>query len=134
MKKSTAVFSLAAAAGLAALPATPALAVTPAYPNCDAAAAVGVYNIPAGAPGYGAHLDSDSDGIGCENGSVAYRPAPAAPVEAPQVGQVPVGGADTGITQDGRGDLGALALGGGLVLATAAGGTYLVRRRNAARA
>jgi len=133
MKKSALVFSLAAAAGFSALSAAPALAVTGAYPNCSAAAAEGVYNIPIGAPGYGAHLDSDSDGVGCENSDAAYAPAPAAPVEAPQVGQMPVGAPDTGITQENTSDLDALALGGGLVLAAAAGGTYLVRRRSAGR-
>lgn len=138
MKKSTAVFSLAAVVGFTALSATPAMAVTPAFPNCDAAAAAGVYNIPAGAPGYGAHLDRDNDGIGCENGDVAYQPAPSAPEavapveETQQVTQMPVGGADTGVAQEDPNNLGVAVLGGGLVLAAAAGGTYVVRRRNAA--
>ena len=48
---------------------------------------------------------------------------------------MPVGGADTGVAQDTTGsDAAALALGGGLVLAAVAGGTYVVRRRTAARA
>ncbi|MDD1477734.1 CHRD domain-containing protein [Arthrobacter sp. H16F315] len=53
------------------------------------------------------------------------------------VGQMsmPVGGADTGVAQGTSGtDAGTLALGGGLVLAAAAGGVYLVRRRNSGSA
>jgi hypothetical protein len=53
------------------------------------------------------------------------------------VGQMnmPVGGADTGVAQTPqKNDAGVLALGGGLVLAAAAGGTYIVRRRGAADA
>jgi len=44
-------------------------AVTPrqsAFPNCDAARAAGAAPVYAGEPGYGAHLDGDDDGIGCE--------------------------------------------------------------------
>lgn len=48
-----------------------------AYPNCSAAAAAGAFNIPAGAPGYGPHLDSDNDGIACESSAVRV------PVEQP---------------------------------------------------
>jgi hypothetical protein len=48
---------------------------------------------------------------------------------------MPVGGADTGVAQAPANDTtGALALGGGLVLAAAAGGTFLVRRRSAGQA
>jgi hypothetical protein len=48
---------------------------------------------------------------------------------------MPVGGADTGVTQEtGGNNTGALALGGGLVLAAAAaGGTYIVRRNAASQ-
>lgn len=46
-----------------------------AYPNCSAAASAGAFNIPAGAPGYGPHLDRDGDGIACES-SAASVPAP----------------------------------------------------------
>lgn len=48
-----------------------------------------------------------------------------------QVSPMPEGGADTGVTDDGAAtNLGVLALGGGLVLAAAVGGTYVVRRRS----
>lgn len=36
------------------------------FPNCAAARAAGAAPIRAGDPGYGRHLDRDSDGIGCE--------------------------------------------------------------------
>jgi hypothetical protein len=36
------------------------------YANCDDARAKGAAPVHAGQPGYGAHLDSDSDGVGCE--------------------------------------------------------------------
>ncbi|WP_081744874.1 cupredoxin domain-containing protein [Arthrobacter sp. H14] len=46
-----------------------------------------------------------------------------------QVSPMPEGGADTGVTEQGNAsNLGVVALGGGLVLAVAAGGTYVVRR------
>ncbi|SDR06955.1 Excalibur calcium-binding domain-containing protein [Arthrobacter crystallopoietes] len=61
-----------------------------AYENCSAAAAAGAYNIQAGSPGYGTHLDHDLNGIGCESGSPGSssgglpqeQPAPA-PEPAP---------------------------------------------------
>ena len=137
MKKKTAVLSLATVVGFSILSATPAMATTMgAYENCSAAAAQGVYNIPAGSPGYGEHLDSDLDGVGCENSSAAPAPAPApAPVDnTQQVTQMPVGGADTGVPAENPADISAIALTGGLVLAAAGGGTYLLRRRAAVRA
>ena len=114
------------------------------FENCPQAAQYGVYNIPAGALGYGPHLDNDNDGIGCENASVAFDPnlvpqedvddvlrdpLPPGVVEHPQVEQMPVGGADTGVTQKDTNSTGALALGGALALMATAGGAYLVRRR-----
>ncbi|MGO4493808.1 excalibur calcium-binding domain-containing protein [Arthrobacter sp. 2YAF22_2] len=139
MKKITAGLTFAAVVGLSALSATPALAVTGAYPNCAAAAAEGVYNIPVGAPGYGTHLDSDGDGIGCEKSGVAYKAAQSAPVAAPvapatgtkQIVRVPVGGADTGVATKGTDNTTLFALGGGFTLAAAAAGVIVVRRRNA---
>lgn len=140
MKKIAAGATLAAAVGFSALSATPAVAAPIVFDNCTQAASYGVYNIPAGSPGYGPHLDSDSDTIGCENGSVAYNanlvpddgvadPVPPTS-EEPQVGQMPVGGANTGVTpESSTTSMGALALGSGLVLVAAAGGTYVVRRR-----
>ena len=155
MKKIAAGATLAAAVGFSTLSATPAMALS--YPfffeNCAEAASYGVYNIPVGAPGYSPNLDSDSDGIGCENAGVAYdanlvppgntdvigEPVPndavgdplPPVVEGPQVEQMPVGGAETGVTQESTNNTNALALGGGLALMAAAGGTYVVRRRTA---
>ncbi|MFC3077969.1 excalibur calcium-binding domain-containing protein [Phenylobacterium terrae] len=37
-----------------------------AFRNCDAARAAGAAPVRRGDPGYGAHLDRDNDGIGCE--------------------------------------------------------------------
>ncbi|NOJ59958.1 excalibur calcium-binding domain-containing protein [Arthrobacter sp. 260] len=152
MKKRTAGLSVAVAVGFTALSATPALAVALPFENCDAAAAVGVYNIPAGTPGYQLKLDADKDGFGCDaQGNPAYNASivdalvvqntppvdevveapvvqvPAVPVPA-QVQEMPVGGAETGVAQQPGTDVGALALGGGLVLTAALGGAYLVRR------
>jgi hypothetical protein len=130
MKKSTAGISLAAVVGFSALSATPAAAVTLPFPNCDAAAAVGVYNIPAGTPGYGTHLDRDRDGFGCDaagtpayDASIVNRLIATTP---PQVPNMPVGGADTGVTQETDNGMGLLALGG--LVAVAATGTVIVRR------
>ncbi|MFE7630584.1 excalibur calcium-binding domain-containing protein [Kocuria sp. NPDC057446] len=137
MKKSAAGAALVAAVGLSALTAAPASALSfPLFDNCDAAAAAGVYNIPAGDPRYTPALDSDADGIACENPDYAYVPLPPVgdvPVtpETPQVEQMPVGGADTGVSvapeQSGTG-IAALGLAG---IAAATGGVVLVRRRGA---
>ncbi len=40
--------------------------VVASYANCDAVRAAGADPIRRGDPGYGSHLDSDDDGIGCE--------------------------------------------------------------------
>jgi hypothetical protein len=37
-----------------------------AFPNCDAARAVGAAPLRRGQPGYGPHLDRDNDGVACE--------------------------------------------------------------------
>ncbi|ACL38161.1 conserved hypothetical protein [Pseudarthrobacter chlorophenolicus A6] len=64
----------------------------------------------------------------------ATSPALCGTLAAGQM-KMPAGGADTGVAQQtGNTDTGVLALGGGLVLAAAAGGTYLIRRRNAGSA
>lgn len=145
MKKSTAGLAVAAAAGFVALSATPASAVSLPFQNCTEAASVGVYNIPIGTPGYAPRLDADSDGFGCDAaGTPAYdasivvglmgtaqpTPVPAPPM-GDQVTQMPTGGAATGVEVTQTDNTAALALGGGLVLALAAGGTYVVRRRAA---
>ena len=115
------------------------------FDNCSQAASFGVYNIPVGSPGYGPHLDSDLDGIGCENGNYVYDsslvPVETAPGEYQheivdrvpaggydQVAQVPVGGADTGVIVEESSSVSGLAL-GGMALVAAAGATFMVRRR-----
>ena len=148
MKKSSIALAAAGVAGMSILSASPALAVGLPFNNCSEAAAVGVYNIPAGTPGYQLGLDADRDGFGCDaagtppyDASIVARivaentvvTPPVAPQPVPpQVGQMPIGGADTGVAQTPQDDnSGILALGGGLVLA-ALGGVYFVRRRVAA--
>jgi len=37
-----------------------------AFKNCDEARAAGAAPVRRGDPGYGAHLDRDNDGVGCE--------------------------------------------------------------------
>jgi hypothetical protein len=150
MKKTSIALATAAFAGISVFSAAPAFAVSLPFDNCTEAANVGVYNIPAGTPGYQLKLDRDQDGIGCEAnvpydaaivdrilaGTVVAPPEETAPpvVVAPeqQMGQIPVGGADTGVPMAPQAnDAGALALGGGLVLA-ALGGAFAVRRRSLA--
>ncbi|GAA2176865.1 hypothetical protein GCM10009784_25190 [Arthrobacter parietis] len=58
----------------------------------------------------------------------ATSPALCGTLVASQMGAMPEGGADTGVAQETGSNLGMIALGGGLVLAAAAGGTYAVRR------
>jgi hypothetical protein len=41
-------------------------AVGPLFPNCAAARAAGAAPVRVGDAGYGRHLDSDGDGVGCE--------------------------------------------------------------------
>ena len=146
MKKIATGATLIAAVGFSALSVAPAAAVTLPFPNCDTAAAAGVYNIPASSAAYGTHLDRDGDGFGCDattnpynqgivdqivaaNTVVSDTVPPVA--ENPQMEQMPVGGAETGVTQESTNNTSALALGGGLALMAAAGGTYVVRRRTA---
>lgn len=136
MKKTASGIALAAVLGLSVLSATPAMAVVGAYESCGAAAADGVYNIPVGAPGYGPHLDSDGDGVGCENADIAYVAAPeavvdvpvATPVETPaQVIQVPVGAPATGVAQE-EGNTG-LLFAAGAALITVVGASAAFRRK-----
>lgn len=44
----------------------PPVAVSRPFRNCAAARAAGAAPVYRGDPGYGEHLDADSDGIGCE--------------------------------------------------------------------
>lgn len=131
MRKSVAGAALVAAVGFSALTAAPASALSfPLFENCDAAAAAGVYNIPAGDPRYTPELDSDADGIACENPDYAYVPLPPVgdvPTD-PQIEQMPVGGADTGVAvSPENSSTGIAAL--GLAGLAAAGGVVIARRR-----
>ncbi len=135
MRKSVAGAALVAAVGFSALTAAPASALSfPLFENCDAAAAAGVYNIPAGDPRYAPELDSDADGIACENPDYAYVPLPPvgdvpATPETPQVEQMPVGGADTGVAvAPESSSIGTAAL--GLAGLAAASGVVIARRRS----
>jgi len=154
MKKTSITLATAAFAGLSVFSAAPAFAVGLPFQNCTDAKNAGVFNIPAASPAYQPGLDADNDGFGCdaagtapydpaivnrivaENTVVVTPPVETAPpvVVAPeqQMGEMPVGGADTGVPIAPQGnDAGALALGGSLVLA-ALGGAYVVRRRSLA--
>ena len=55
----------------------------PQYADCDDARAEGAAPVHAGQPGYGPHLDSDSDGIGCEQETAAV--SHTSPTAAPQL-------------------------------------------------
>jgi hypothetical protein len=155
MRKSAVSAALITAVGLSALTTAPATAAVLPFPNCDAAAAAGVYNIPAASPAYAPAQDSDSDGVGCESDIYVYDAAKVAEIvatdqqlkglppntgivagpegtgleEAPQIGQVPVGGADTGVAVDAADGNRAAAVTGGLAATVAlAGGVLLLRR------
>lgn len=121
------------------------------FQDCAQAASYGLYNIPIASHIYSPNLDPDRNGIGCENSDIAYdsslapleRPdvrgdpiygdavgQPLPPTaESPQVKQMPVGGADTGVSQAASHSRNALALNGGLALMAASGAVYVVRRR-----
>ncbi|MCQ2000337.1 excalibur calcium-binding domain-containing protein [Arthrobacter zhaoxinii] len=158
MKKTTAGLTLTAITGFGLFAATPALAAEPAAPSvsvpgyatCAEARAAGRTNIPAGDPEYTSALDRDKDGFGCDadNDMTMVDPTtPPTPSPSPsetmappagggggQVDRMPSGGANTGIAQEPEeSNAGVLALGGGLVLAAAAGGTFVVRRRLASQ-
>ena len=94
MRRSVAGSALIAAVGFSALTAAPASALSfPLFESCDAAAGAGVYNIPVGDPRYTPELDSDADGVACENADYAYVPLPPVgdvPTD-PQIEQMPVG-------------------------------------------
>ncbi|MEX5303124.1 excalibur calcium-binding domain-containing protein [Kocuria sabuli] len=154
MRRSAARAALITAVGFSALTVTPATAAALPFPNCDAAAAAGVHNIPATSPAYAPALDRDADSVGCESDIYPYDAAKVAEIvatqqglqelppgtgivagpegtgleEVPQIEQVPVGGADTGVAVEPAAGDGAAAVAGGLVL-VAAGGALLVRRR-----
>ncbi|WP_399884748.1 LAETG motif-containing sortase-dependent surface protein [Streptomyces sp. BBFR51] len=66
-----------AALALAALPTAAAQAHDGAHPfkNCTAAYDAGYSNIPKGDQHYGAHLDRDNDGVGCDKPPAGFVPA-----------------------------------------------------------
>lgn len=156
MRRSATRAALITAVGFSALSATPASADVhgPIFPVCEAAFAVGVYNIPTDSPAYTPALDSDDDGIGCESDAYPYDAAKVAEIVAqrelardlppntgiiagpggtgleqtPQIEQIPVGGADTGVAVEAAEGNGGAVAAGGLALA-AAGGAFLMRRR-----
>lgn len=138
MRRTVAGATLTAVVGFSILTASPASALSfPMFDTCDAAAAAGIYNIPSDDPRYLPKLDSNGNGIACENPNYAFIPLPPMPTMGStpgpdtQVEQLPVGGADTGVTVTPRGSgnaLAALALAG---LAALAGGVMTVRSRGA---
>ena len=111
------------------------------WDNCSEAFANGVSNIPAGTPGYGTHLDSDLDGIGCEldggdaaafstpvDSSTAADQSTSTTAEASQVTQVPTGAAETGVpVKDTSSSAGIIGL-SALALGAVVGSGLLVRR------
>lgn len=131
-------------------PAAPAATEPWSWDNCSEAFANGVANIPAGTPGYGTHLDSDLDGIGCElNGDDSAGVIPAnlttthddtagqtevahsEVAQGSQVEQMPVGGADTGVAVEQGAGFPSAAAGLGLagLMAAAVGGVAFRRSR-----
>ena len=136
MKKRTAGLALAAVTGLSALSATPAVAMSTPYPNCDAAAADGLYNIPVDDPRYATYLDRDGDGLACDGpGGTPSKPVPSPePTQPPTPTDTgmptPKGGVDAGVATEKGTDFGSVALAGGLMLAAAGAGTYVIRRRS----
>ena len=49
--------------------------VLPPFKNCEAARKAGVSPVLRGHPGYGPHLDTDGDGMGCEDGRLQITPS-----------------------------------------------------------
>ena len=136
MRRIVAGTTVTAVVGFSLLTASPASALSfPTFENCDAAAAAGIYNIPSSDPRYLPELDSNGNGIACENPDHAFVPLPpmptmgATPGPDSQVAQLPVGGADTGVPvtrEASGGGNAALALAGAAALAA---GVVTVRRR-----
>ena len=128
--------TLAAAFGFTALAASPAAAATLPFENCTEAAAAGVYNIPSTDPRYQPGLDSDGDGIGCEDPNrptstptPTVVPPTSTPATPGGVVQTPRGGANTGVTADkGTDATGVLLAAGGIV--AVAGIAAGVRRKS----
>lgn len=72
-------------------------AEAPLYATCQEAFLADDLNMPVGHPGYRTELDSDGDGIACEEGSDGDSPLPEdADGDFDQVGTIPSGAIDTG--------------------------------------
>jgi LPXTG-motif cell wall-anchored protein len=86
------------------------------YDNCDDARAQGAAPVYAGQPGYRAGLDSDNDGIGCEDAEGTVVPVSAGTAPVASAGQL----AYTGVELSPMLAAGAVLLagGGGLLLAS----------------
>lgn len=82
MRTSAARAALITAAGLSALTVAPASAAVLPFPTCDAAAAAGVHNIPAGSPAYAPRLDSDADTVAYESDTYVHDTAAVAEIAA----------------------------------------------------
>lgn len=95
----------------------------------------GALTVEAAAGTGGGSGDDSSMGTDSTDGSGSGSSDDGAAGMEQQVSPMPEGGADTGVTDSGNAaNLGIFALGGGLVLVAAAGGTYAVRRRNSHQA
>ena len=126
MKKTLTGLTLAAAFAFTALAASPAAAAPP-YQNCDAAAAEGVYNIPAGDPRYAPGLDRDKDNVACDDPNqppATPMPNPPADPGGNQMDRTPKGGANTGVTPEEGTDATGVLLGAGGIIAVGHRGRY----------
>jgi hypothetical protein len=95
-------------------------------------AVVVVHGLDAATAGVPAEVFGSPSEIAPELPLGATSPALCGTLVKTQMGEMPYGGADTGVaTESSSNTAGMIALGGGLVLAAAAGGTYAVRRRAA---
>jgi LPXTG-motif cell wall-anchored protein len=128
-----------AALALAALPAAAAQAHDGAHPfkNCTEAYDAGYSNIQQGDEHYGAHLDRDKDGVGCDKPPAGFVPAgdedsddAAGSVSGKDSGSEEAAGQQgTDLAETGGDDSTPyLAAGGGIVV-LAGGGLLLAARR-----
>lgn len=116
------------------------------YDTCADARAAGALPLLHLEPGYGFYLDRNLNGVACEDAadevpgagvpapSAPAQPSPAAPTpeapqvdEAPQIEEVPVGGADTGAAQSS--DRTSLLVGGSVLALVGLAGAGLLLRR-----
>ena len=108
-----------AAAGALGLALTPSVAVAHdgghPFKNCSAAYAAGYSNIPRGDAHYGAHLDRDGDGVGCDKPPKGFKPVRQNDRSGGSGGTGGTGGAEKPAASDGtaKQDSGRLAETGG---------------------